>query len=144
MFLPVSYRNHRFLRPNYHRINYGLFEPLNNMMLVFNKFNTIVDDFDFIAPRETPSEDWSELVFPCKQLIFELNKLVSYGPILICIIILFMYVTFTHTYFFNSQIDFSMYIGMMDPICPHCEAANFPGETPGMCVVLMAKLDLQH
>lgn len=22
---------------------------------------------------------------------------------------------------------------MMDAICPHCDAANFPGETPGMC-----------
>ncbi|XP_022818060.1 uncharacterized protein LOC111363010 isoform X1 [Spodoptera litura] len=36
---------------------------------------------------------------------------------------------------YNSQIDYSMYgyIGMMDAICPHCDAANFPGETPGMC-----------
>lgn len=36
---------------------------------------------------------------------------------------------------YNSQIDYSMYgyIGMMDAICPHCDAANFSGETPGMC-----------
>lgn len=36
---------------------------------------------------------------------------------------------------YNSQIDYSMYgyIGMMDAICPHCDAANFPGETPGIC-----------
>lgn len=36
---------------------------------------------------------------------------------------------------YNSRIDYSMYgcIGMMDAICPHCDAANFPGETPGMC-----------
>ncbi|GBP63212.1 hypothetical protein EVAR_89479_1 [Eumeta japonica] len=36
---------------------------------------------------------------------------------------------------YNIQIDYSMYgyIGMMDAICPHCDAANFPGETPGMC-----------
>ncbi|GBP96299.1 Chimeric ERCC6-PGBD3 protein [Eumeta japonica] len=29
---------------------------------------------------------------------------------------------------YNSQIDYSMYgyIGMMDAICPHCDAANFP------------------
>lgn len=36
---------------------------------------------------------------------------------------------------YNSQIDYSMYgyIGMMDVICPHCDAAKFSGETPGMC-----------
>lgn len=36
---------------------------------------------------------------------------------------------------YNSEIDYSMYghIGMMDAICPHCDAAKFPGETPGMC-----------
>lgn len=39
------------------------------------------------------------------------------------------------TFNYNSQIDYSMYgyIGMMDAICPHCDAANFQGETPGMC-----------
>ncbi|GBP49821.1 hypothetical protein EVAR_83770_1 [Eumeta japonica] len=36
---------------------------------------------------------------------------------------------------YNSQIDYSMYgyIGMMDAICPYCDAANFQRETPGMC-----------
>ncbi|GBP20420.1 hypothetical protein EVAR_14669_1 [Eumeta japonica] len=36
---------------------------------------------------------------------------------------------------YNSQIDYSMYgyIGIMDATFPHCDAANFPGETPGMC-----------
>ncbi|XP_036321962.1 uncharacterized protein LOC118735980 [Rhagoletis pomonella] len=36
---------------------------------------------------------------------------------------------------YNSQINYSMYgyIGIMDAICPHCDAAKFPGETPGMC-----------
>ena len=47
---PFSFRNHRFLSPNFHRTNYGLFEPLNNMMLMFN---IIVDDFDCITPRDS-------------------------------------------------------------------------------------------
>ncbi|XP_067648012.1 uncharacterized protein [Eurosta solidaginis] len=36
---------------------------------------------------------------------------------------------------YNIQIDYRMYgyIGIMDAICPYCEAAKFPGETPGMC-----------
>ncbi|XP_053967817.1 uncharacterized protein LOC128869314 [Anastrepha ludens] len=36
---------------------------------------------------------------------------------------------------YNSQINYSMYgyIGIMDAICPHCDAAKFPGEMPGMC-----------
>jgi len=36
---------------------------------------------------------------------------------------------------YNCQIDFSTnaHIGMTKAICPHCDAANFPCETPGMC-----------
>ncbi|XP_053968765.1 uncharacterized protein LOC128870196 [Anastrepha ludens] len=36
---------------------------------------------------------------------------------------------------YNSQINYSMYgyIGIMVAICPHCDAAKFPGEMRGMC-----------
>ncbi|XP_039968602.1 uncharacterized protein LOC120780379 [Bactrocera tryoni] len=38
---------------------------------------------------------------------------------------------------YDPSIDYNVhgYIGMMDVICPHCEAAKFSGETAGMCCV---------
>ena len=47
---PVHLRNYRMLVPNFHRTNYGMFEPINNIMLLFN---TVLDYFDFVITRDS-------------------------------------------------------------------------------------------
>ena len=46
---PVNLRNYRMLVPNFHRTNYGTFEPINNMMILFN---SVLEYFDFILTRD--------------------------------------------------------------------------------------------
>ena len=33
---PISFRHYKFLISRFHRTNYGVFEPLNNMIILFN------------------------------------------------------------------------------------------------------------
>ena len=47
---PISFRHYRFLIPQFHRTNYGVFEPLNNMIILFN---TIFEHFDFNVTRQS-------------------------------------------------------------------------------------------
>ena len=46
----IAFRHYRFLVANFHRTNYGSFEPINNMMRLFN---TTYDIYDFIATRSS-------------------------------------------------------------------------------------------
>ena len=48
---PVSFRDYRFLVPMFYRTNYGVFEPLNNMIMLFN---SIFENFNF---KGTPLEE---------------------------------------------------------------------------------------
>ena len=60
---PVSYRHYRFLVSTFHRTNYGVFEPLNNMIMLFNS----IFENSILSPQGNRLEEIEDRVIHFEQ-----------------------------------------------------------------------------